>query len=63
MGSPEILVFYCPSCWAETSIRAGLCPRGGADMEAVQEGRDVAGVSASVWRRAGRWLASTFQRR
>ena len=36
MGSPEILVFYCPSCWAETSIRAGLCPRGGADMEAVQ---------------------------
>lgn len=32
--------FFCPACWAESPTSGGTCPRCGADMEAMQQGRD-----------------------
>lgn len=36
----SLLTFFCPVCWTETPTGGGTCPRCGADMEAVQRGRD-----------------------
>ena len=36
----SVIHFFCPACWAETAGDDRVCPRCGADMEAVQQGRD-----------------------
>lgn len=36
----SVICFFCPACWLEVPEEARLCPRCGADMEAVQRGRD-----------------------
>lgn len=40
---PRPLGAFCPACWAEVGASAQVCPRCGADMEAVQQGRDFVG--------------------
>jgi hypothetical protein len=36
----SVIHLFCPACWVEVSEEARVCPRCGADMEAVQQGRD-----------------------
>jgi HEAT repeat protein len=36
----SVIRFFCPACWAETAGDDRVCPRCGADVEAVQGQRD-----------------------
>lgn len=36
----SVIHCFCPACWAETAADDRVCPRCGADVEAVQRGRD-----------------------
>lgn len=36
----SVVHFFCPACWVEVSEEARVCPRCGADMEAIQQRRD-----------------------